>query len=291
LTFFACFNVYCAEDENLSLYKNDEEHIAKKVDANNVPIDPACKLKLVWDNVKIHGNIRTAVPKNAIKKLTIVKFNFAGAWIAWTDDRGYHELTDNNYIPWRNFPEEIRSYYAKHCLPEWKIQKIKTPFSLRSPQFTRSGKELSRKKGSTVRRRTSIGLLCPEITRNVFVPFSEFPLEVRTQCGYYENESYIPEVPLMTRGAVSLDDPVLFLPANSLAFKQRFRDGSRMARITLKKEGKTVFKDIVIEPFKGSARANHNSDLHVFKESKVEKKCIKCEKTLAKYEKMFYNKL
>ncbi len=270
-----CFNICFGDDENISLYKNNEDHAAKKVDANNVPVDPANKLKMIWDNVRFKSVNHSGIPRGGIKKLTIVKFNYIGAWIAWVDEKGYHEITGDRCIPWRSFPEDIRKYYAKHYMPEWKMFKNKTPFTLRTPHFSRNGNELKKKKGAVIRKRSAGGLLCTEISHSI-VPFSEFPPEVRQKCGFYQNEAYIPEVPVMIRTEVTFDDPVLFVHPTNIKFKRKLKNGVWMASISLRNEGKTVIKDVFIEPFKGYPRPNHKSDLHVFKESKDEKKCSKC---------------
>lgn len=258
-----------------SRYKNNEQHIATKVDINGVPVDPQCKMKMVWDNVRLSGVTRVDIPNSVIKHMTVVKFHYAGAWIAWTDEKGYHEPTEDRYIPWKNFPKEIRDYYARYYLPEWDGLKVKKPFTIRTPQYDSRGREIPPKPGFFIRRRAASGVLCREVFNNVYIPYSELPLDVRTLCGFYENEAYIPETPVMVRGEMSFDDPIIYVAPNRFRIVRRFTDGYHVV-IRIPSGSKLAVKSIFLKKYKGRLVPNHKSDLHIFDESQIEKKCIKC---------------
>ena len=262
-------------------YKNDEEHIAEKVDENNVPIDPACKIKLTWKNVKL-----SSVQRGVLKTITIVKFSPAGAWIAWRDEKGYHETIGDRYIQWRSFPKDIKTYYENIYKPNWKVYKSKTAFGLRTPP--KKDSKMNGKKGTVIKSRSGKGLLCREISGNIFIPYSEFPLDVRTACGYYENEAYIPSVPILERKNPTLEDEILFIRPNDVSGLRKIKGGSWILKVKIEKDGRIVRDNILIEPFKGRFAPNHKSDLHIFRSSRELRECIKC-KLSDHVNKIFFN--
>lgn len=269
--------VYAAPG-NRSGYVNNEMHRANKLDENNVPIDPGIAMQTLWRNVRINGVTKAGIPNVTLEKITVVKFHWAGAWIAWTDKNGYHEPTKDDYIPWKNFPPEISDYYAQFCLPEWKREmRVKTPFTLRTPQYHRNGKLMEKKYGHLIKRRGVTGLLCPEVSNNVYVPFSEFPLYVRTIVGFWENESYIPEMPVLEKTPPSIDDDVIFVASSDLNTLRVFNDGT-LYKMSFFDGQKTVKQDVFVKRGKKRGRLvpNHQSDLHVFKENHSARVCTKC---------------
>lgn len=271
-----CCALYCQADIKVSHYRNDEKHIAKELDVNNVPIDPACKFRTVWENVRLNGVTRSDVPNSLLEHITIIKFHYAGAWIAWTDKDGYHEPSKEHYVPWTHFPDEIRNYYAAYYFKEWDGLKTKRSFFLRTAQLDPKAKKYKNRRGSHILRRASSGVLCRALLNNVYIPYSELPLDVRTQCGFYENESYIPAMPVLEKKISSLNDKILFVESNNVRVLRRFKEGS-LVRITIKINGRNSFYNIFINKFKGNLEPNHKSDLHVFKEAIFEKICVKCK--------------
>lgn len=262
---------------NFSRYRNNEDHTTDKLDENNVPIDPDCNFRTLWKNVRLNAVARADIPNRTLEKMTVVKFHWAGAWIAWTDKDGYHEPTKEDYIPWKNFPVEISGYYARYCFPEWKREvRASRPFTLRTPQYTKNGKLIKRKYGTLIKRRGVTGLLCPEVSNNVYVPFSEFPPHVRELVGFWENESYVPDMPVLEKMPPSLSDDILFLYAREFRIVRRYLDGI-WAQATFYDGQKTVKKDIFIGKVRGRLRPNHKSDLHTMKDSTFQKECTKCD--------------
>lgn len=262
---------------NFSQYRNNEDHRTYKLDENNIPIDHKCRFKTLWRNVRLSAVTKADIPNRVLGKITIVKFHWAGAWIAWTDKDGYHEPTKDDYIPWRNFPNEISDYYAQYCMPHWKREvRASYPFTLRTPQYGKNGRLIQRKYGTLIKRRGITGLLCPEISNNVYVPFSEFPPLVRELVGFWENESYIEDMPLLEKTPPSLNDDILLISAREFRIVRRFLDGVR-AQVIFHDGQKTVTKDIFITKVKGRIRPNHKSDLHIMENNKFHKICNKCD--------------
>ena len=258
-------------------YVNNEDHTTNKLDANNVPIDPDAPFKTLWRNVRLSAVAKADIPQKTLEKMTVVKFHWAGAWIAWTDKDGYHEPTKADYIPWKNFPVEISAYYARYCRPEWKREiRVARPFTLRTPQYGRNGKLLVKKYGTIIKRRGVSGLLCPEISNNVYVPFSEFPPDIRELVGFWENEAYDPDMPVLERIPSSIDDDILMLTDSEIRIVRKFLDGMRV-QATFFDGQKVVKKEIFISKIKGRMRPNHKSDLHLMKENKSHKICVKCD--------------
>lgn len=272
------FGVVSAAHNDKSLYKNNEKHIAKSLDENGVPIDPECPFKTLWHDVELAITVsRANIPKK-FEKMTVVRFHHAGAWIAWTDAEGYHESLQANYIAWRNFPEEIRLYYAKFCFPKMKIKDmlIMPSFTLRTPQYNRRGELIVRHSGTVINDRGITGLLCKEISNNVFVPFSEFPPHVRKKVGFWENEAYIPSMPVIEQKTVNFNSQLLFLSENELKVVKTYKNGY-WVRAEYSVGLKVEKKDFFIKKFKGKLRPNHESDLHTFQETEYRKVCSKCD--------------
>ena len=269
------FFVLCCNAEQHSPYKNDEKHIAKEVDINNVPVDPACKFQTVWSDVRLSGITRSEIPNSTLKYITVIKFNYAGAWIAWSDDKGYHEPSKESYVPWKNFPSAIKEYYEQFYLPDWKGLRSKTAFPLRTAQIDPRARKYQKKRGNYIERRAASGVLCRALFNNVFIPYSELPLDIRTKCGFYENESYIPEMPVLEKQISTLKDDILFVPANGFRIVRRYREGVH-ARVMLTFDGTGRYTDIFVQKIKGRINPNHSSDLHFFKDTKDHKVCTKC---------------
>lgn len=270
------FNIFCFADSELSFFKNDEKHIAAKVDVNNVPIDPACKIKTVWQDVRLVSRGGSIIPSTTLKNITVVKFHFAGAWIAWTDENGYHEPYNENFIPWRNFPDEIKKYYEKFYLPDWKIYKSKKAFFMRSAQIDPHMKKHKDKRGTVIQKRSMSGVICRTLYNNVFIPYSELPLDVRTKCGFYENESYIPTMPVLAQKASTLKDNVLFVPYSGVRIVRRFKEGD-LVRVTMISGYVSKNYNIFVQKYQGRMTPNHKSDLHLFKKNGSENICTKCK--------------
>lgn len=265
-----------ADAKQLSPYKNNEKHIAKEVDVNNVPVDPACKFQTVWDNVKFNGASRSEIPNTPLKHITVVKFNYSGAWIAWSDENGYHESSKENFVAWKNFPDKIKEYYEKIYMPKWKPFKAKKPFSLRTAQIDPKAKKYQKKTGVFIQKRAVSGVLCRALMNNVFIPYSELPVEIRTLCGFYENEAYIPAMPVLEKKISNYNDNILFVPSNCLKTARRFKEGNQV-RVWLEADKPGKFKYIFIQKYRGRMVPNHKSDLHIFKDSVDGRTCIKCK--------------
>ena len=279
IVLFLSFCLYAAAAHNdKSWYKNNEKHIAKNLDENGVPIDPDCKFQTLWENVTMNKVASRANIPNKFEKMTVVKFHYAGAWVAWSDEKGYHEPLVANYIPWSNFPDEISEYYAKYCFPKKKIKnlKIKQSFTLRTPQYDRHGKLVKMRHGNIIKARGITGLLCPEISNNVYVPYSDFPPLVRKEVGFWENEAYIPSMPVLERKAVDFNKTMLFLSTSELTRLKTFSNGY-WVRASYYVGKKLEKKDFFIKKFKGRLKPNHKSDLHTFKEIEYHKVCTKCD--------------
>ena len=137
-----------------------------------------------------------------------------------------------------------------------------------------------------IKRRGVTGLLCPEISNNVYVPFSEFPSDIRELVGFWENEAYIPEMPVLERAPSSTDDDILFLNAGEFRVVRRFYDGIR-ARAEFFDGQKIVKKDIFITKTKSTLRPNHLSDLHLMRDNLFHKVCTKCDLSDHSSEKYF----
>lgn len=271
-----CCMAYCHAKEKVTGYRNNEKHIAKEVDVNNVPVDPACKFKTVWENVRLRNVYTTSIPTNNLKYVTIVKFHYAGAWIAWTDEKGYHEPLLVKHIAWTCFPEEIRKYYEKYTLPDWNEVKVKKAFSLRTAQINPVLKRYKDKTGKHIERRSVNGVVCRSLLRSVYFPYSELPLDMRTQCGYYENESYIQSMPVLDKKIPSLSDNILFIQPYGFRIIRRMKDGF-VASVSLSRHTRGNYKKIFVQNFKGRLVPNHRSDLHIFEMNGSEKRCENCK--------------
>lgn len=274
--FLFCSSVVLSADIGKSPYKNNEKHTANAVDVNYIPIDKACKLQMLWHDVQLKDISRIGVPNNVIKNMTVVKFNFLGAWIAWYDGKTYNEVT-GDYIPWRCFPDEIKEHFESAVMPDFKTYKSKKAFSLRTPQTYRGKVVNTPKTAKVINHRSGGGLRCVELRKNIYIPFSEFPPEIRTACGFYENQSYIPSMPQMERGDITLKDKILYLYPSANNFRQlrRFKEGY-LCKVTFIQQGKTSRNDIFIKLSKGRIEPNHKSDLHTFNETENGRICTKC---------------
>ena len=286
LSCFVLCNLLCLANQQISHYRNDEKHIAQELDINNVPIDPECKFKTVWDNVRLSGISRSEVPNSVLKHITIVKFHYAGAWIAWTDEKGYHEPSPESYIPWNNFPPEIKEYYKPYYFGNWNGLRSKISFFLRTAQIDPRLKKYRKKRGNLILRRATSGVLCRELFNNVYIPYSELSLPIRTLCGYYENEAYIPSMAVLKKKTSTINDATVYVPANGLRIIRRFTDGD-LVRITLDLNTPHIYHHVFIHKFKGQILPNHTSDLHIFKESVYENVCVKCKLSDHSHDKFF----
>ncbi len=273
--------------EILYEYRNNEKHIATTLDPNGVPIDPKCKFKTVWNNILLSGSFAAKVP-GRLASLTIIKFHYAGAWIAYIDQNGkYHEmLDDDTFIPWESFPTEMQDYYrtfSKSHIKGADWNKVyKPPFKLRTPPRMNEKATKKHRMTSLVDKRRTSGLLCKHLKNNVYIPYSEFPPHVREDTGYYENECYIPNSPIMEYILNDVNDAIIRVPKVQLEkarVLQYLKDGWIIS-VRFLENGKVIQKKIIFIkgkfPSIQKLKYNHESNLHVFEQSQNDKHCLKC---------------